>query len=271
MPLLPRRPTFTDSLQRGNLQTRLRKLDDPTTSYTALILASAGLIRLNQRDRITTSLTSPILLYAVSQGAIGVEIRDNDERARDIVGALEEWKTGWTTRCERSMLRVLEGGCSVPVACESVLVDLSHELPSCTRHQLNGTRHIKVTDPHRARLTLTGNITSLSGTNSVTFTSTAVLTCIADAEALGALVAHELIKSGGKQILEELGKHVKEVGGEEGKELPFQSNNGTPGEGGGGEVIARPTGTPRPRGLSMNGEKRTIFTEAEICLRPSGW
>ena len=263
-------------MQRGNLQTRLRKLDDPTTTYTALILASAGLIRLGQRDRITASVTSPVLFHAVGQGAIGIEIRENDQRTGDIVGALEDWKTGWTTRCERSMLRVLEGGCSVPVACESKLVDLATPLNTCpeTTRKSNGTgRHfISIHDPHSARMTLTGNITSLSGATSVTRVQTAILNSIADAEALGAAVAYELIAGGGRAILEELGRHVKEVGGAEGKELPFESNNGIVGAGGGGDILVDCTAARvgRERAKSTS-EKRTVFTEAEVCLRPEGW
>lgn len=264
--------------QRGNLQTRLRKLDDPTTTYTALILASAGLIRLGQRDRITAPVTSPVLFHAVGQGAIGIEIRSNDQRATDIVGALEDWKTGWTTRCERSMLRVLEGGCSVPVACESKLVDLATTPATDSTRKTNGTggRHfVSIYDPHSARMTLTGNITSLSGATSVTRIQTAILNSIEDAEALGASVAHELIAGGGRAILEELGRHVKEVNGADGKELPFESNNGVVGAGGGGDILVHcaakvAEGEGRKRAKST-GEKRTVFTESEVCLRPEGW
>ncbi|GAA5889331.1 hypothetical protein JCM6882_000710 [Rhodosporidiobolus microsporus] len=109
---------------RGNLGTRLKKLDDPASSYTALILASAGLIRLNLGHRITASVSSPSLYHAVGQGAIGVEIRDDDPRAKEIIGSLECWKTSWRTRAERMMLRVLEGGCSVPVGCETKVTEV---------------------------------------------------------------------------------------------------------------------------------------------------
>jgi hydroxymethylbilane synthase len=80
--------SFQFQTQRGLVQTRLRKLDDPTSSYTALILASAGLIRLGLGDRITASVTSPTLYHAVGQGAIGVEMRIGDQRAKNVVGSL---------------------------------------------------------------------------------------------------------------------------------------------------------------------------------------
>lgn len=192
-------------------------------------------------------------------------------------------------------MRVLEGGCSVPVACESRLVDLAPAPTSTTERKSNGRHIISIYDPHSARMTLTGNITSLSGATSVTRIQTAIINSIADAEALGASVAQELIAGGGKAILEELGRHVKEVTGPEGKELPFESNNGIVGAGGGGDILVDCTaarsawaaaatatspgaskveaeleGEGRKRAKST-GEKRTVFTEAEVCLRPEGW
>lgn len=109
---------------RGNLGTRLRKLDAADSNYTALILASAGLIRIGLGHRITASVASPQLYHAVGQGAIGVETRMGDRRSRDIIGSLECWKTSWRTRAERMMLQVLEGGCSVPVGCETKITEV---------------------------------------------------------------------------------------------------------------------------------------------------
>ncbi|ORY54597.1 porphobilinogen deaminase, dipyromethane cofactor binding domain-domain-containing protein [Leucosporidium creatinivorum] len=192
---------------RGLVQTRLRKLDDPTSSYTALILASAGLIRLGLGHRITAAVTSPVLYHAVGQGAIGVEMRIGDERAKEIVGSLECWRTGWQCRAERSMLKVLEGGCSVPVGVESSLVELA--LPGSPPPQatfLSGAPrpHNRAEDPHAATITLHGTVTSLSGTSSVIASITRNVYSIADAEALGADIAAELIAGGGREILEEL-------------------------------------------------------------------
>lgn len=301
--------------QRGNLGTRLRKLDDPNSSYTALILASAGLLRLNMGHRITSSVASPTLYHAVGQGAIGVEIREGDERARAIIGSLECWKTSWRTRAERMMLRVLEGGCSVPVGCETKLTEVfvkggeGDTLPSSSpkkvdthglivekdgppvavspeqvsdfvKKNANGravtnANGIAIAEPddtqgipdghpavnpaavcpvtgktlpaapisprlakkdlfplpslhncthrpglhpscpsstsltHHATLTLTGTITSLSGTRAVFCTLARRVHSVIDCEQLGADVAKELVEGGGKEILTELGRHVK--------------------------------------------------------------
>ena len=215
-------------MQRGLVQTRLRKLDDPTSHYTALILASAGLIRLNLGHRITAPVTSPTLYHAVGQGAIGVEMRVGDERAKEIVGSLECWQTGWRCRAERSMLKVLEGGCSVPVGCESKLVEeppKDGHRPAMPRLMSGVPRKPnRATDPHSATVTLTGTVTSLAGTSSVVAAITRTIHSVDEAEQLGADVAEELVAGGGKEILEELGRHVKEVHGNEGQEIAFESN-----------------------------------------------
>lgn len=243
---------------RGLVQTRLRKLDDPEGQYAALILASAGLIRLDLHDRITAAVTSPALYHAVGQGAICIEIREGDERSREVVGSLECWKSGWMGRAERSMLHFLEGGCSVPVGCESSIEEIE-PLPveldlvkAALTNSANGTSrrssptlgsrsssrsstlrtgrdspHPMVDDAHSARITLTGTVTSLSGLSSVLASHTADVHSIADCEALGKAVARELIAKGADEILRELGRHVKEVQGEGGL-IPKVPNNGVP-------------------------------------------
>ncbi|KAK4702521.1 hydroxymethylbilane synthase, partial [Phenoliferia sp. Uapishka_3] len=283
---------------RGLVQTRLRKLDDPNSSFTALILASAGLIRLGLKDRITAAVTSPSLYHAVGQGAICMEMRSGDPSAAEVVGSLEDWKTGWAIRAERSMLHYLEGGCSVPVGCESFLVEevdvakcpvvggtpkrLSVSLPANgisdglpIGHPL---RPVNPNDPHAATLTLTGTITSLAGTSSVLATRTRLIRSIAEAEQLGAEIARELIQGGGKAILEELGRHIKDVQGEDGKEIPTSPN----GNGVGYPVITAPLKSAvntAPVEKSEFAEKegaelskrRSVYKDGEVCQRPVGW
>lgn len=88
---------------------------------------------------------------------------------------------------------------------------------------------------------------------------------IKEAEQLGAEIAEQLIASGGRAILEELGKHVKEVGGEEGAELPFESNHGIiPG-------MAREAANKARAKSFGEKEKRTVYIEADTCQRPNGW
>ena len=112
---------------RGNVGTRLRKLDDPAEGFDALVLAGAGVQRLGMGERINSWLGSEEgVLHAVGQGAIGVEWREGDERIASILSEAEKkiGKTGrrvrWECVGERSLLRVLEGGCSVPVGVECV-------------------------------------------------------------------------------------------------------------------------------------------------------
>lgn len=174
------------------------------------------------------------------------------------------------------MLRVLEGGCSVPVGCETKLVEMNPH----TNALSNGTgcpvpRLTSPYDPHTATLTLTGTITSLAGTSSVLATLTRVVHSIADCELLGADIAQELIAGGGRVILEELGKHVKEVGGEEGKEVPFESNRGMdiPAANGRGAtaVPVSVMGPMSPKSPKSPHHERTVFKDGEVCLRPAGW
>lgn len=106
---------------RGNVPTRLRKLDEEGSPYDALILAAAGLIRLDLSDRITELLSSKNggMLYAVGQGAIGIESRKNDTRMVQILEKINDRPTSLACLAERSLLRKLEGGCSAPLGVET--------------------------------------------------------------------------------------------------------------------------------------------------------
>ncbi|GAA5960255.1 hypothetical protein JCM3765_002518 [Sporobolomyces pararoseus] len=316
---------------RGNLGTRLKKLDDPNSNYTALILASAGLLRLSLGNRITASIGPPILYPAVGQGALAIEIRSGDEKSGEIIGSLECWKTSWMTRSERMMLKILEGGCSVPVGCETKLTkvwvkggegDLKenrvngyttpqlHQRKSSSSNGYFGLEKTKDQDNrliipsphlcphhdtqsslHHATLTLTGTITSLSGTSSVISTISRKVHSVKDCEDLGRDVALELIEGGGKEILTELGRHVKEVGGgdqlHDGKEIPTSLPSPT----------STTNGTSHPIGIPIHPANHEIATDQVLeqmnavsppksgggpkvfrvgsnegkCLRPQGW
>jgi hydroxymethylbilane synthase len=104
---------------RGNVGTRLSKLDDPSSTYACLILAAAGLVRLDLGDRITEYLSSPTLLHAVGQGALGVEICEGDEEIQAFLAPLAHRETTLHCLAERSLMRTLEGGCSVPIGVET--------------------------------------------------------------------------------------------------------------------------------------------------------
>ncbi len=104
---------------RGNVNTRLAKLD--AEDYDAIILASAGLIRLGMADRITQSLAVSVSLPAVGQGAIGIECRVDDLEINEMLKALHHNETGLCVTAERAMNSRLNGGCQVPIAGFAVL------------------------------------------------------------------------------------------------------------------------------------------------------
>ncbi|HEY0079942.1 MAG TPA: hydroxymethylbilane synthase [Pyrinomonadaceae bacterium] len=103
---------------RGNVDTRLRKLD--AGDYDAVILASAGLRRLGLEHRISATVSIEEMLPAVGQGALGVETRADDEETNRIVGLLDHAPTRSACTAERALLRALGGGCQVPIAAHAV-------------------------------------------------------------------------------------------------------------------------------------------------------
>jgi hydroxymethylbilane synthase len=99
---------------RGNVNTRLAKLD--AGEYDAIILASAGLIRLGMAERITQCLDTAVSLPACGQGAIGIECRVDDVEINEFLTALHDSETGLCVSAERAMNARLNGGCQVPIA-----------------------------------------------------------------------------------------------------------------------------------------------------------
>lgn len=111
--LLAFRATFGVEELRGNIGTRLRRLDEG--GFDALVLAAAGLERLGWNDRATQILPAEIMTPAIGQGALGVEVRADDPDALDIVRDLDDLKTRTETEAERGVARELGGGCNVPM------------------------------------------------------------------------------------------------------------------------------------------------------------
>ncbi|XP_018343428.1 PREDICTED: porphobilinogen deaminase [Trachymyrmex septentrionalis] len=130
---------------RGNLNTRLKKLNDENGPYAAIILAAAGLKRMGWEDKISQLLEPEEALYAIGQGALGVECRESDWKIRSILEPLFDLETTLTCVCERSFLKTLGGGCSAPVAVSSSL--------------------------KKNELTITGAVWSLDGQTLITDTS----------------------------------------------------------------------------------------------------
>lgn len=109
-----RRPDLEILTLRGNVNTRLAKLD--AGEFDAIILASAGLKRLGFDDRIRECIDPSVSLPAVGQGAVGIECRVDDERVNALIAPLNHAETATRLRCERAMNNRLEGGCQVPIA-----------------------------------------------------------------------------------------------------------------------------------------------------------
>lgn len=106
---------------RGNVDTRLRKLDEG--QYHAIILAAAGLKRLKLDDRMTERLEAPLMLPAVGQGALGIESRTDDPTTRKLLAPLSHAPTLQAVIAERSLLAALRAGCLAPVGAHAQVVD----------------------------------------------------------------------------------------------------------------------------------------------------
>lgn len=112
--LLHYRPDLQIETLRGNIDTRLRKLD--SGNYDAIILAAAGLIRMGWSSRVNQYLTEDICLPAVGQGALAIECRADDTEMLELIRQLHHHETALVTMAERAFLHRLEGGCQVPIA-----------------------------------------------------------------------------------------------------------------------------------------------------------
>ncbi|MEQ8385449.1 MAG: hydroxymethylbilane synthase [Coleofasciculus sp. A1-SPW-01] len=166
-------PHFTFKDIRGNLNTRLGKLD--AGEFDALILAAAGLKRLDMSDRIHQVIPSEISLHAVGQGALGIECRGDDPEILDVLKAIEHSPTAQRCYAERAFLRELEGGCQVPIGVNT---------------EIKGNN-----------LILTGMVARLDGTSLIKDTVTGEAT---EAEALGVELAQLLRQQGAQEILDEI-------------------------------------------------------------------
>ena len=177
--LLWRRPDLRVVDIRGNVDTRLAKLDQ-NAAWSGILHASAGLIRLGLESRISERLALDVMLPAPGQGALAATARVDDGRAREALRrALHEPAVELAVTAERTFLSVLEGGCQVPIAAVARLTDEG------------GARTLRL----RARVVSLGGEQCIEGT-----LATASLT-IESADALGTTLAHELLRQGAGQIL----------------------------------------------------------------------
>jgi len=112
--LAQHRPDLDVGFLRGNVNTRLAKLDNG--DFDAIILACAGLIRLGFEARIGDAIDPQLSLPAAGQGAVGIEFREDDDRVRDLLAPLHHELTATRVWAERAVVRRLDGGCDVPIA-----------------------------------------------------------------------------------------------------------------------------------------------------------
>jgi hydroxymethylbilane synthase len=158
---------------RGNLGTRLRKLD--AGEYDALVLASAGLIRLEQRARISASLPIAACVPAPGQGIIAVEIRAQDARVSAVVAAIDDERARAALDAERAVVVKLGGGCQMPIGAHAAVDGGS--------------------------LTLTAIVLSLDGARAIRAESRGAAS---DAASAGTAVAEDLLSRGAAAILDEV-------------------------------------------------------------------
>jgi hydroxymethylbilane synthase len=125
---------------RGNVDTRLRKLE--SEQLGAIILATAGLKRLGFENRITQIISSKHVLPAIGQGALGLEVRRDDEQTIGLIEFLNHEPTEVAVKAERAFLKKLEGGCQVPIAGIATLEGDAVHFTGMVA-ELDGTRLIK--------------------------------------------------------------------------------------------------------------------------------
>ncbi|KAK0652310.1 porphobilinogen deaminase, dipyromethane cofactor binding domain-containing protein [Cercophora newfieldiana] len=175
---------------RGNIDTRLRKVDDE--EYDCIILAAAGLLRMGLGGRIAQYLDSATegggMLHAVGQGALALEVREGDEKVLNILKTLEDTPTMMACFAERSLMRTLEGGCSVPVACETAWVEEDGEGEEETKR--------------KKKLRIRALVVSLDGKEAVEGERVEEVLSLAQADSLGKRLAQELVERGAQKILD---------------------------------------------------------------------
>lgn len=171
--LLNKRPDLQITQLRGNVDTRIRKLDEG--QFDAIILATAGVKRLGYSERITEIIPPELSLPAIGQGAIGIECRTNDEFLNSLLRNLGHQETAVCVRAERAFLKKLEGGCQVPIAAYARLSD--------------------------GRIIIEGLVGSLKGE---TLIKDRMEGNIEEAETLGTRLAESVLSQGADKILAEV-------------------------------------------------------------------
>jgi len=171
--LLNVRPDLSIHMLRGNLDTRLRKLE--AGEYDGIILAAAGLRRLGWADRVTEYLSPDVCLPAIGQGALALEGRVDDAFVRELTERMEHRPTRLAVTAERALLERLEGGCQVPIAAHATI--------------------------ENDRLSMSALV---AGVNGRCLIRDAIHGSVDEAHRLGVRLAERLLEHGGGEILREI-------------------------------------------------------------------
>ncbi|KAH6874399.1 porphobilinogen deaminase, dipyromethane cofactor binding domain-containing protein [Thelonectria olida] len=168
---------------RGNVETRLAKIDSPDSEYTCMIMSAAGLERLGLKHRINQYLGSKDggIFHAVGQGALGFETRKGDTKTLELLNQMVDEKSTLACLAERALMRTLEGGCSVPIGVETEWLDQSRDV-----------------------LRMRAIVVSLDGSQAAQDSIDATVQSEDEATALGKKLAAALVKEGADAILKEI-------------------------------------------------------------------
>ncbi|MBW1741132.1 MAG: hydroxymethylbilane synthase [Deltaproteobacteria bacterium] len=175
------RPDITVHPLRGNLETRIRKLE--TEGLDAIIVAAAGVKRLGLEACITEYLPEAIILPAIGQGALAIEVREDDESTQRLIAPMDHRETRLAVESERAFLGRLEGGCQVPIAARAKVVG--------------------------DELEITGLVAEVDGS---VLLREAITGPVDQHKKLGVELANQLLERGGRKILEDiLGRAVQDL------------------------------------------------------------
>jgi hydroxymethylbilane synthase len=175
--VLSTRPDLRIEGLRGNLDTRLRKVSEGV--FDAIILAAAGLNRMKWDDRITEYMDPAVMIPAVGQGALGIEIREGDAETGELISFLNHGETAAAVSGERAFLERLEGGCQVPIGAHGIV--------------------------QGKEIRITGFVARTDGTDVIRGKVTGELS---DSAVLGIDLAEDILLRGGGDILEEIYKEA---------------------------------------------------------------
>ena len=171
--LLAHRPDLNVVMLRGNVNTRMRKLQEG--EFDAIVLAAAGLTRLGWAEHVTEYLPPALSLPAVGQGALGIESRADDTFVRELLDPINDHRTSIAVSAERAFLDRLEGGCQVPIAGHAVIEDRTVQFE--------------------------GLVASVDGTQVI---RDRIEGPVEQAAPLGTALADRILNAGGRQILDRI-------------------------------------------------------------------